>query len=166
MPIRELLIVGLGFNVYWFLAVLGQSQFVWLLVILLLTSWWFYQGVWRFSLMLGACGVVMDVLLSQFGIFEFYGDAFPYWLVLLWLGFGSFVWIMRQVITTHSPYAMMLLGGVGGMMSYLAGYRLGAVMWPLGTEITAVCVLACWLCFSALALKLLNKYARQWQEEI
>lgn len=166
MPTRELLTIGLVFNVYWFLAVLGQNQFVWLLVTLLLTSWWFYQGVWRFAVMLGACGIGMDFLLSRLGVFEFYGDTFPLWLVCLWLGFGSFVWIMRQIITAYSPYAMMLLGGVGGMMSYLAGYRLGAVIWPLGTGITTICVLVCWLCFSALALKLLKTYGRQWQEEL
>lgn len=161
MPIRQLLIVGLIFNVYWALAVIGQSQFVWLLVLLLLSSWRVYRGAWRFGLMLGVSGVLMDAMLSWLGIYEFDALFFPLWLVLLWVGFGSFIWIMRQTIMANSPYFIISLGGVGGMMSYFAGYRLGAVMWPLGIEITAACILVCWLCFSALALVLLNKCNRQ-----
>lgn len=61
----------------------------------------------------------------------------------------------------NSPYLIISLGGVGGMMSYLAGYQLGAVMWPLGIEITAACILVCWLCFSALTLVALNKCSKQ-----
>lgn len=166
MPARQLLIIGLIFNVYWFLAVIGQGQFVWLLAILLLACWWRYQGTWRFGLMLGATGVLMDLMLSWMGLYTFAANAFPIWLVLLWIGFGSFIWIMRQTIVANSPYIIVMLGGIGGTMSYFAGYRFGAVMWPLGIEITLICILVCWLCFSVLVLALLNRCNRQQLEGV
>jgi len=158
MTIRELLIVGVVFNSYWLLAVLGQSHYQWLLVICLLGCWWLYRGAWRFALILGTAGILMDTVLSQLGLFQFQTAILPLWLVLLWLGFGSFVWVMRRTIAVYSYYVVIGIGGVGGMMSYLAGYRLGAVNWPLGIAITAMIVLVIWLCFSALMLKLLSRY--------
>ena len=165
MAMRELLIVGLVFNGYWLLAVIGQGHYIWLLFIVLIASWWFYKGSWRFGLLLGTAGIVMDFLLSLLGLYQFQGPVFPAWLVLLWLGFGSFVWIIRRAIVAYSPLVVIAIGGLGGMMSYLAGFRLGAVHWPLGFEMTALSVLVCWLCFSALALKLLGRYGRPDSED-
>ena len=166
MAMRELLIVGLVFNGYWLLAVIGRSHYIWLLLIVLMASWWYYKGSWRFGLLLGTAGIAMDYLLSQLGLYQFHSSVFPSWLVLLWLGFGSFVWIIRRAIAAYSPLVVIAIGGLGGMMSYLAGFRLGAVNWPLGLEITALSILVCWLCFSALALKLLSRYGRLHPEEV
>ncbi|WP_299013324.1 DUF3833 family protein [uncultured Photobacterium sp.] len=106
MPLRELLIVGVLFNMYWLVSVVGQSQFIWLLVTLLLMCWWYYSDTWRFSLLLGGAGILMDLMLNKLGVFHFTQSFFPVWLALLWLGFGSFVWVIRQVIAFYSPYFM------------------------------------------------------------
>lgn len=166
MAIRELLLIGLVFNVYWLMAVIGQSHFILGLLIILLVAWWFYKGALRFAVLLGGAGITMDFLLTRFGLLYFDNAIFPAWLALLWLGFGSFVWIMRRTIMAYSPYVMALIGGLGGMMSYLAGFRLGAVSWPLGPGMTALILLLCWLCFSVLILKLLDRYSKQEMEEV
>ncbi|MCW8329360.1 DUF2878 domain-containing protein [Photobacterium sp. SDRW27] len=166
MTIRELLIVGVVFNSYWLLAVIGQSHYQWLLVICLLGCWWFYRDAWRFALILGTAGISMDIVLSLLGLFQFHSVVLPFWLVMLWLGFGSFVWVTRHIIVVYSSYVVIGIGGLGGMLSYLAGYRLGAVNWPLGITVTALSLFACWLCFSALTLVLIRRYDTQKAEEV
>ena len=81
-----------------------------------------------------------------------YGPNLPGWLVVLWLGFSTFVWSIRWPILNRHPALIISLGGLGGMMSYLAGERLGAVSLPLGLPISALIILCCWLLFSALVL--------------
>ncbi|WP_051035790.1 DUF2878 domain-containing protein [Photobacterium marinum] len=168
MPFRELLAVGTTFNLYWFIAVLGQGDWVWLLAIMLLVCWCLYRDTWRFAAMIAAFGMTLDYLLIEMGVFRFDYPFLPVWLAMLWLGFGSFVWVIRHVIASYSPLLIILIGGVGGAMSYLAGYRLGAVDLPLGILTTIPVVLIIWTIFTAFILLFLqrcDKAQREFSQE-
>jgi hypothetical protein len=91
----------------------------------------------------------MDSVLNAANVFAFTSVLLPFWLVMLWLGFGAFVWCMREIVVRYSLLLLSLFGGLGGAMSYFAGYRLGAVEWPMGVEQTVIIVFVCWFAFTA-----------------
>ena len=39
----------------------------------------------------------------------------------------NFVWIIRKVIQSYSSNVLLIIGSVGGMLSYIAGNRLQAL---------------------------------------
>lgn len=160
---KDLFIAGTGFNVFWLVAVVGQYPWMPLLILLLAVSWWYYLGAWRFSMLMGGLGILMDSALAFAGILVFDDPIFlhglPTWLMLLWIAFGCFVWVCRQYIMTSQVAFMLLLGSVGGVVSYFAGYRLGAVHWPFGIPTTLLGLLICWLVFSGIVIALLNLFA-------
>ncbi|UXI04067.1 DUF2878 domain-containing protein [Photobacterium sp. TY1-4] len=164
MATRELLTVGVLFNLYWLLAVLGQNSYLWLLVGSLLVCWWMTRHVWKFATIIAGCGIAMDVTLISLGVLSFEVWGIPAWLALLWFGFGTFLWMIREVLNRSSTGGLVLLGGLGGAASYFAGYRLGAVDWPLGILPTMAVLTLCWLGFSLLALKFIRYWYRSERE--
>ncbi|AMO58085.1 hypothetical protein GZ77_20390 [Endozoicomonas montiporae] len=155
--------VGLSFNLFWFVTVVGQSHFIWLPCIMLLISWWLAPRGLLFALSLAIPGIIMDAMLTHVGVYAFEAALFPFWLVVLWLGFSTFIWNIRELIVCRRPYVMIALGGVGGMASYLAGERLGAVLLPLGLVTSAMIISICWTLFSVLGLRWLKAFDQQTQ---
>lgn len=153
---KKLLLAGLLFNMYWLIAVLGQQAYVWVLVLLIVACWWKFPKGIKAALSIALVGVVMDFTLSTVDIFAFDSFVIPAWLVMLWLGFGTFVWFMRSTIVSYPVMLIGILGGIGGSMSYFAGYRLEAVQWPLGVGITLSVLFVIWLLFS-LSIALMMK---------
>ena len=153
-----LIATGIVFNLFWLVSVFGQSQYIWLSVLMLLTSWWFVPGGFQWALLLALPGILMDALLVYFGVYAFAETTFypqsglPVWLMVLWLGFSTFLWCIRKLILARTPFLIAALGGLAGAASYLAGERLGAVMLPLGLLKSAVIIVICWTLFSMLAL--------------
>ena len=145
---KKLLLAGLLFNTYWLIAVLGQQAYVWVLVLLVVACWLKFPGGIKSAVFIAGVGVVMDYFLSVYNIFSFGSSTLPSWLIMLWLGFGTFVWFMRTTITRYPAIVIGLLGGLGGSMSYFAGYRLQAVNWPQGVETTFLILFVLWLLFS------------------
>ncbi len=120
------------FQGLWFIAVIGQNQWLLVGVVLLVLHFIFTSSPtrdWR-VLPIAAIGMVMDALLTQFGVFEF--SHTPYWLALIWIGFvlslgHSLHWL------NHLPHILLIpIGAIAGTLSYLAGWRLNAVELPLG----------------------------------
>lgn len=157
---KAVVVLGLAFNLYWAVAVLGQSQWVVALVIMLVTAWVLFPGSACFSLLLGGIGIGMDFLLIQAGVLAFDAGGMPLWLVLLWLGFASFVWIMRSRLLVMPYWLLGLIGSLGGAMSYLAGYRFDAVSWPYGIGLSGLVLLLCWGLFTFVAIGLLTTVNR------
>lgn len=145
---KKLILVGLLFNVYWLIAVLGQQVYVWVLVLLFSACWWTFPSVGRYAFAIAGSGILMDGALSFSNVLDFRGVLIPIWLMMLWLGFGAFVWFMRETIAKHSAVFIGLLGGGGGAMSYFAGHRLQAVQWPLGVELTLMILFVSWFVLS------------------
>ena len=154
---KKLLLAGLLFNMYWLIAVLGQQAYVWVLVLLIVACWWKFPKGIKAALSIALFGVVMDFTLSAVDIFAFDSFVIPAWLVMLWLGFGTFVWFMRSTIVSYPVMLIGILGGLGGSLSYFAGYRLEAVQWPLGVGITLSVLFVIWLLFSLLIAVMMKR---------
>ncbi|WP_459778454.1 DUF2878 domain-containing protein [Photobacterium sp. R1] len=149
---KALIVSGLVFNLFWGVAVVGQNDWLWLLGLSLLTCWGRYPQSLFFVLPVAMLGCAMDSLLLWLGIYQFEGGLIPLWLAALWLGFTSFLWFIHRNLRRYSVVILLFAGSLGGASSYLAGLKLGAIVWPLGTKITFLIVSGCWLAFTALVL--------------
>lgn len=118
---------GVGFQLFWFSCVLGQNSWLLLSFILLLLHIIYSPN--RYSdlkvLPLALLGLSIDCGLTITGIFVF--STFPFWLILLWLGFILSLDHSLNWVSKLPAYQQSLIGGVAGTMSYLAGERFGAV---------------------------------------
>ncbi|MGF1687304.1 DUF2878 domain-containing protein [Photobacterium japonica] len=179
MTVKEWVFVGLVFNVFWFLAVLGQNQTLWLTLPLIVLCWWRYTGSASFGLLVGVLGIVIDTLWLHGGIFAFdkpqdapmsaltqvldgvTEKTIPLWLMTLWIGFGSFVWVVRETVLGYPKVLVLMAFGIGGTMSYFAGFRLDAVAWPYGTGITFSILLVTWTAMGAVLIWLTERVSRR-----
>ncbi|GAA4898490.1 DUF2878 domain-containing protein [Ferrimonas pelagia] len=128
MSARDLVLTSTAFNGFWLLAVWGQWD--WPLLLGLAAVWlrWPRAGLW--ALPIALVGVGLDSLWTQAGVFRF--EQLPGWLLVLWLGFGTYAWALRRVVVAAPSHWLALIGACAGAMSYWAGVRLGAVSWPMG----------------------------------
>lgn len=162
----KLILAGTVFNLLWLMIVIGQEQYIWIAGLILLSVWWLVPDSCLFSLTLAIPGIIMDSALTRFGVFVFADNTFPGWLIILWLSFATFVWSVRQPILQRSSGAVIVLGGIGGTLSYLAGARLEAVELPLGLVVSAGILLGCWFLFSTAALWWLERFHRQANRDV
>jgi hypothetical protein len=91
---------------------------------------------------LALAGICIDAILMQLGIFQF--AVFPLWLLLIWVGF---IWTLGHSLKMlrKLPIAVLApLGAVAGTSSYLAGWRFGAVAFPLGVMTTGLILVIIW----------------------
>ncbi len=145
----KLFLMSLWFQALWFLAVVGRQEYLILLVGAVIATYAFtlrqlQGGLIFFSVIIG---LGLDSLNSSLHILEFERAGLPLWLIALWVIFAWYLFQMRQVLTKYPPTAVALVGALGGAMSYFAGYKLGAVQWPLGNLITFTILLFEWLLF-------------------
>ena len=165
------LVVGLGFNLFWLLAVWGQYQYVGILISLLIGCWLFYCRSFPFALIASVVGIGGDYVLFQLGVMQFplptnplfapFSAFIPLWLILLWLGFTSMVWIMRDQLQRLPIWSVIVGGSLGGALSYWMGLTLGAVTWPYGEQITFIGIVAVWSLYSGYLLWLLQMMTKR-----
>ena len=144
----RLLNAGL-FQLGWFACVLGGNS-LWLLLAgaallahLLVIS----RSMSDVRLVLVVClvGSTVDSLLLNAGVFEFRqeGILIPFWLMLLWALLAT---TLNHCLawTARPAWRAVLLGAVGGPLSYYAGQRLGAVQFGFGLWPTLVLLAVLW----------------------
>ena len=121
----------------WFACVLGGNS-LWLLLAggaLLAHLLWISRSLAQVRLIAVVCvlGSTVDSLLLNAGVFAFKqpGVLIPFWLVLLWALLA--ITLNHCLAWTAKPlWRAILLGAIGGPLSYYAGQRLGAVQFPMG----------------------------------
>ena len=134
--LKNLINAGL-FQLGWFACVLGGNS-LWLLLAggaLLAHLLWVSRSLAQVRLIAVVCvlGSTVDNLLLNAGVFAFKqpGVLIPFWLVLLWALLA--ITLNHCLAWTAKPlWRAILLGAIGGPLSYYAGQRLGAVQFPLG----------------------------------
>ena len=129
----------LAFQAGWFSCVLGAANGApWLgpIVVLLIVGW--HLGKARRpggeAILLGLAfltGLLFDSLLLASGWLSYPNGEWipglaPYWIVMMWPLFATTLNRSMRFLRDRMVLAM-LLGAVGGPLSYLAGERLGAV---------------------------------------
>ena len=136
---------ALCFQCIWWLGVLYQNQFIIISILLVLLHFAVSKNKKSDLLVLlavSSLGIVVDISLVHFGVFEF--STPPLWLALLWCFFA---------LTLNSSLAFahklrlplqVILGGISGSLSYLAGANLGAVTLPLGTVYSVAIFIVIW----------------------
>ena len=134
--LKNLVNAGL-FQLGWFACVLGGNS-LWLLLAggaLLAHLLWISRSLAQVRLIAVVCvlGSTVDSLLLNAGVFAFKqpGVLIPFWLVLLWALLA--ITLNHCLAWTAKPlWRAILLGAIGGPLSYYAGQRLGAVQFPMG----------------------------------
>lgn len=132
------------FDVFWFVCVAGQNDYLWLGLAILSLQFVLSPSKLRdlCLLTLALVGMAVDALLALVGLFAF--DGFPFWLALLWFGFvvslsHSLAWLNRL------PFALLvLISSLSGGLSYFAGFKLGAVSLPFGPLVSFFCIAVIW----------------------
>jgi len=121
------------FNISWVAIVLSQSPLVAPLIVgIHLLLHWHFMGKGKDELRLiggvTLCGVVLDQLLFQAGVFNIAGQPAmaPLWLSCLWPVFAST--LMHSLVVFQNRIVLAAVcGALGGAMSYIAGVRMSAV---------------------------------------
>ena len=139
---------ALIFQLVWFAAILLQQE-AWPYVSALLLLHFYLSPTRRQDLPLlvgvSLVGMLVDSALSLSGVFVFADQAvLPLWLAFIWFHFSvalnhSLAWLRRLPILL-----VAVIGSISGSLSYLAGYRLGAVELPLGALSSALIIGALW----------------------
>jgi hypothetical protein len=159
-PNRSAIIISMLFNAYWFVCVVFQEQAWFLLLGLLIGGIVFDKTVAIVAPIIALIGICGDALLTGFGVFIFDKSllqnvvvesnfiealsSFPLWLGFLWLGFGTYAWLLRNVLIKHAGILFIALCSFAGSSSYYAGMKLGAVDFSLSLTTTLMVLLALW----------------------
>ncbi len=159
--IKQLVIVSTIFQIVWFMAVLGRETWQWftlatIAVILLITAVR-CQFRWRVWLLLIIVGVSVDVLNIVFGVLVFDTTFFPLWLLGLWATFFWYAQFLAPVLSQYPLPLVSIIGGVAGAVSYVAGYKLGAVTLGLSSVLAFVVFFIEWTLLVALIMKVVNR---------
>ena len=138
------------FNVIWFIAVYFTTQGLYFLFFSLLCHFYLTptrrHDLWV-MLSVTLVGAGCDALLKQVGVMFFTdGVLLPLWLLLLWTHFAlalnhGMSWLKRFPL-----YLQAVFGGLFGPLSYFAGYKMGAVSFPLQLPATLSVLAVIWFC--------------------
>ncbi len=171
MGISEKLWVNLlGFEIYWWLAIVyGQRALPALFIMLMLHFYYHSTPKAEFIkvLLIAAIGFEVDTLLTYLGWFEFPNSPNaipPFWLFMLWAGFAT-------MLTTcfckfpQSTWLQALLGAAGGAASYLGAAALGAVQLPHSVFISGVVIAIIWALLLPIFLGLVRSLRRSYHEK-
>ena len=126
------IINAVAFQLCWFACVLGGS--LWALPAVLAFMIWHRQiatrAEWLFISILSLCGIALDTVWYQLGIFSFDNYSMPVipaWLALLWLAFASTLFHSLYVIFSRI-WLIVPLAAISAPISYYAGQEFGAIV--------------------------------------
>ncbi|NVK54462.1 MAG: DUF2878 domain-containing protein [Alteromonadaceae bacterium] len=152
-----------GFQLLWWLLILGQSQYVWLALALIATHIALCSAVLKELLVIvsiGVIGAVVDGVLTLFGVYIFTPSPqillIPLWLVCLWMAFAA---TLRHSLSylRHKYWLAALLGAMGGPASYLAGMKFDAVQFGPDVFIVTAILAGIWACLMPLLFYISNE---------
>lgn len=130
MTINFNLINYLSFNLLWFGLVLVGNGFVPVALLWLTLHIYFCAQTWHELKFIGCVlfiGVGIDTSLLYLGVFDFFGLPFiPLWLIALWGCFAATINHSMKFLS-RSKALQWLVGTMLAPLSYIAGYKFGAV---------------------------------------
>ncbi|MDG5899288.1 DUF2878 domain-containing protein [Shewanella xiamenensis] len=156
---------ALSFQCVWWSSILWGNRVLLLNISLLLIHFLLLtlvenrQAVLRdFSTMIkvGLLGIVIDTLLTLFGVFEF--TVLPWWLACLWLHFALSLHHSLIFMRALPIILQVILGGVFGSLSYIAGAQFNAVTLPFGESISMIILAVVWTILLPLFIKISRSY--------
>ncbi|WP_076541105.1 DUF2878 domain-containing protein [Shewanella sp. UCD-KL21] len=142
---HNIIINVIAFQIIWWAGVLAGNQLLYIPGLLLI--WHFIvsrQRALDFKVMLSCTiiGVLIDLTLTLTGLFSF--TVVPIWLLLLWCYFAISLNYSLGFFSGLPIIVQVLVGGVFGSLSYLAGANFGAVDFPHGDLFTTAILAMIW----------------------
>ena len=158
-----------AFQVGWFSSVIGAAkQMPWLgplafIVVLAIHLRQARRPHAELALIIacGAIGVFFDSLLVVFGWVSYPSGQFseflaPYWIVTMWMLFGTTLNLSMRWLKGR-PFLAAAFGAVGGPASYIAGQKLGGIVFV--DYASAIIALAIgWAIFMPLLLAMARRF--------
>ena len=92
-------------------------------------------------------------LTKVFSVFVFPTQWLPIWLLCLWVLFSWYAYQLKPVLYRFPKIYVSIVGGVGGTVSYYAGYKLQVVEYGFNTSVTLIILFAEWFAMTLLILK-------------
>ncbi len=147
------------FQAIWFTAAFGQSQYLWILGLLLGALVILPQHMMKeikVVLLCGGLGIAMDSVLALSGILIISDTndmlPIPMWFMAIWLGFAA---TFRHSLNAmlKRPLLMVGLAVVVAPLNYIAGARLGALEFGLPTLQSAMVISFSWLVVTPMLIK-------------
>jgi len=135
----------IGFQLSWFALIYFQQLAVLPVAIYLIFGLYQLNTAGRIVVLITLVGgIALDSVLLMLNVLQFSGSEWlPLWFLLLWALFAlAAVEFMTKLLVR--PWVAVLLGGIGGPLSYWSGAALsdGILQFPLGIYSACVLVLA------------------------
>lgn len=158
-PLQFVVFNAVLFQALWFAAIVGQNDYLWLSVLLCATHALLSPDLKQDVRMAAApflLGVTMDYSLMHLGVFVFQPSGFPLWLLCIWALFSvslrySFAWLANKPVIFA-----VLLGAVGGTLSYWSASKLGAVTFGYPLPLSLAIIGSLWAILVPLFLQLVH----------
>ncbi|MEN5016206.1 DUF2878 domain-containing protein [Erwinia sp. Eh17-17] len=147
-----------AFDIYWGLAVALRER-LWLLLSAGALSAWLLcpHRVKPRLLLVALAGVAMDSLWLVLGLFQFSGSqAFPVWMVALWLTFSCWWWLILSRYALNVRW-QIAIGALGGPFSYFIGERLGGLHWQQSPALVLAVMAVGWAIWLPAVSRLLRR---------
>lgn len=153
----KVFVASIWFQICWFAAVLGTYQWQWFTVFLTLLTVAYCvlsdaNSLKRIAVVT-IIGLVVDSLNQQFSLLIFQPDWLPVWLLCLWVVFAWYACQLKSVLHRFPKTYVSIVGGVGGVASYYAGYKLQAVEFGYSVSFTVMILFMEWCAVMVLILK-------------
>jgi len=159
------------FQAGWFVTIYGAAhRLPWLgvVVILPILIWHLvtsdiWQAELKLMLALAVIGAMLDQSLLFLGVVTFPASSWPasilpIWMVMLWMLFATTLNVSMHWISGR--YAMAILfGAIGGMLAYLGGEKLGAII--LHDYVALLMISLNWAVAMPLAIYLADYFSHQ-----
>ncbi|RQW61984.1 DUF2878 domain-containing protein [Vibrio viridaestus] len=145
------LYLSILFQSIWFVLILGTSEVEWpvlpIVVIVYIVSFLRHKHITTRALFIGCMGCMLDIANTQFGLFLFdeNGLLVPLWLIELWFCFSIYISFLMVKFISWNQFLLLLAGGIGGMLSYYAAYRIGVVEFTQSLHLTLVILFLEWM---------------------
>lgn len=154
---KRLILMSTWFQLLWFLAVIGQAQWQYLTVALVLITM-FVTAIntnveWKKWAAVVVFGALLDYFNIAMGWFEFDQTGMPYWLIALWAIFAWYAYFLYPILNQYPASIVLTFGGIAGSLSYVAGSKLGAVSFGLSLSTTGIILFIEWAIVIAVILK-------------
>ena len=157
---KRLLFVSTLFELVWFLAVVGAQEWQWLTVavvlITLVSRGQIQRMNWSRWALLCLIGIGFDLLNSQVGVLIFETPFIPIWLIALWAMFIWYAQFLVPIVRRYPRLLVVIIGGLAGSLSYLAGFKLGAVQLGYSMPFSFAWLFVEWAAITMLCMRLLN----------
>ncbi|MFC5077237.1 hypothetical protein VTH8203_00706 [Vibrio thalassae] len=165
----KLVLVSSWFQVVWLLSVVGQTRFQWLALILSIVTILVSHRILGLRLkslvLLVILGIAIDSLNTFANLLVFDTDVLPVWLVALWLIFSWYAFYLKTFLIPYPILLVSVVGGLGGAMSYLAGFKLGAVSTQYPMLVTLGVLFIEWVLIVFLIVRYPRPNERSWTHE-